>query len=514
MKLAILIGNPEYNYLDELPSCTRDVEIMNLICQKIGKFDDICLVNENQNGIEAKAKISSFIEQYQGDSAQEILFYFSGHGIRIEDDFLYAFPNYFPKKQETTSLRNTELDALIRSLNPKLTIKIIDACYSGTAYIKSDETDYSHTYNKSAKENKLSNLYFMHSSTADTKSFAKLDYSLFTKSFCKSLTHSAREIRYRDIISFITDDLNEDGRQKPTFVIQAENTEKFGYISDELISQINSMINVQTEQHPKTEQSDKATKEKNSLLEIVTQKSAEEYCSKQEAFETLNAIKNTFNYDSSNELNELFEIELTELDNSDYIPNDVKIGQWLSENGNNIFFATPEFETKTYTEKEYIKRPKPPKRPTQSINPYRQLTKSILYSASLFTGLIDDYDDYDYVLEDVEKKQRYISGFKHTAESPYKALQLNFTPFPDLNALEAYSLTLATVFSRKDLILFSSKETLLHHSWDFTSRPQCLKWDTNTLALKNVDGAKAYVGELLRNFQSFILKDIENRLSQ
>ena len=173
MKLAIIIGVAEYDSdnFENLPACKSDAELFKDVLSDVKELDDLLCLNSNPKGYEAKKQLSDFVEKHKGNDVEEFIFYFSGHGNRYEDDFFYILSDFKENKRESTGLRNTELDGLIRTLNPKLTIKIIDACFSGTQYIKS-ETNTRIDFEKSAKENRLNDIYFWFSSREDQTSLA------------------------------------------------------------------------------------------------------------------------------------------------------------------------------------------------------------------------------------------------------------------------------------------------------------------------------------------------------
>jgi hypothetical protein len=178
-KLAIIIGVSEYLYCNSLTACENDAGIIYGIFQSLNKFDEICLISESPKALEAKKKLTEFINKYKGSEVSELVFYYTGHGARYDDDFFYVFSDFKEQKKETTGLRNTELDGFFRNLSPELTVKIIDACYSGSSYVKSDE-DIEPLLEKSAKENNLKKIYFLHSSSSVETSLASSLYSYFT----------------------------------------------------------------------------------------------------------------------------------------------------------------------------------------------------------------------------------------------------------------------------------------------------------------------------------------------
>jgi hypothetical protein len=166
MNLAIVIGVSNYdskNY-PTLEACDNDILIMKDTLEKLNKYDDICYISNSPKAHEVKQKITEFITKHKTNSIDELFFYFSGHGDRNKDDFFYVLSDFNELKRETTGLRNTELDGLIKNLTPKLTIKVIDACFSGTTYIKSNNDNIEPIFKKSAQDNEFQNLYFFFSS--------------------------------------------------------------------------------------------------------------------------------------------------------------------------------------------------------------------------------------------------------------------------------------------------------------------------------------------------------------
>ena len=112
---------------------------MTEVVSNSGKFDEQIVLNSSPVSGDAKDKISSFVRKYQKQDVDEVFFYYTGHGTRNSDDFLFLFSDFNSSKPEQTSLRNSELDSMLKSLQPELTVKVVDACQAGTEYIKSDQ---------------------------------------------------------------------------------------------------------------------------------------------------------------------------------------------------------------------------------------------------------------------------------------------------------------------------------------------------------------------------------------
>jgi hypothetical protein len=79
--------------------------------------------------------LRSFFSKYQtGGNIDETLIYFSGHGV-YQNDALLCCTDFDINRPATTSISNSELDDLLRSVKPNVAVKVIDACQSGSPYI-------------------------------------------------------------------------------------------------------------------------------------------------------------------------------------------------------------------------------------------------------------------------------------------------------------------------------------------------------------------------------------------
>jgi len=370
----------------------------------------------NIKGFEAKQKITEFVKKHKENSVEELVFYYTGHGARYDDDFFYVFSDFNEKRKEITALRNSELDGLIRNLNPKLTVKVIDACYSGSTYIKSDD-DIKPTLEKSAKENSLNNLYFLHSSSSEETSLANDLYSFFTFSFCKSIAELDGAIRYRDIMAYVADDMSQRGYPKPTFVVQADNTEVFGEVDGEFRKYVRESLNIHVEDQDLPEKNKTKLNEdekEDLLLKTISRKSSEEFCSEEEASKNITLIKELLDQSRwPDQILGVFEIEMEDIDHTSTIKNGVEIGRWLNKNSEESYFSYPTYGTETYFEEEYKKLPKKPSKATDILGGLYSLRRSLGFD-----------DDHEYKLEKIEKKRRFVDGFEYSADSPFRGLQL------------------------------------------------------------------------------------------
>lgn len=146
--LAILIGITEYTSLGRLPGCKGDIDAITKIIEGTERFATPLCVHGSVPSQTAKSQLADFIKQHSQQSIGEVFFYYSGHGDTSNDDFLFLFSDYTSQMTNQTTLSNKELDEMLKSLNPRLAIKVIDACHSGVAYVKEADT-FAATFEKS-----------------------------------------------------------------------------------------------------------------------------------------------------------------------------------------------------------------------------------------------------------------------------------------------------------------------------------------------------------------------------
>lgn len=126
-RLALCIGNQDYQYLPKLSCAIADAEAMKEALDKLG-FETA--LNLNLNNEDFTRFIYSFEENYSEYDA--ILIYYAGHGFQIDNDNILA-PidiNLNDGKKAARHL-SFSIDDLLKALgdNPKQTkIVIIDAC--------------------------------------------------------------------------------------------------------------------------------------------------------------------------------------------------------------------------------------------------------------------------------------------------------------------------------------------------------------------------------------------------
>lgn len=500
MNLAIVIGVDSYtsNDFDHLPACKNDAKVVEKVLNNVKDFKEILYINSNESGYQIKSLISDFIEKYKDSEIDELLFYFSGHGERFEGDFFYLPADFNRTKKETTGLRNSELDGWIKSISPKLCVKIVDACFSGTQYIKSESNTESEL-KKSAQKFGLNDLYFWFSSRENEVSYAGNEFSRFTESILTALTEHKGEIRYRDIMAYVADDFSDAGASKPVFVTQADNIEKFGIVSDETHKIIFEAFGLDETKKGKVKE--QIHKKEESLYDLIKLASSE-LCFSEQVLTKFIADFNQNIRTWSEELEKLYEIDVNHSLNSYLVPNARRIGEWLLENKEVDYFAVPTEQTKEYETKEYKALPRKPS------NRYGLASQL----ASLRHLGFGDEDDTEYKLETVTKTRSYIDGFDYNHSLEQVITSIVFKP--SIEIIKPISLFVVPIYSNSKLVLHYSFEELNRSNWGKYSSPCCDKWKVLDIKVNSTSAAKSSADHIRKEITSYIENKLKNAVGK
>ena len=502
MNLAIIIGVENYDNDDfiNLKACDNDAELFKNVISDIKVIDDAIYLNKSPSAYDVKKQISDFVEKHKNSDIDELIFYFSGHGSRSKDDFFYVLSDFNESKKESTGLRNTELDGLIRTLNPKLTVKIIDACFSGTQYIKSD-TNTQVYFEKSAKENRLNDIYFWFSSRENQTSLAGVKFSKFTESIFRALLNCKDEVRYRDVMAYVADDLSAAGLPKPVFITQADNIEKFGTITDNTHQIILKAFGLDAKpKEIKSTEPAVGEKQESSLLSLVSDKSESEFCTEKDLLDRLKLIKDKISETHwPDDLTSIYKIALHELSRTYDVPNSEKIGLWLEEKDSKEYFSKPSYTEKSFEVEEYRALPKKP-----SLSPYASIAR--------MARMFNDGDDTEYKLETVTKTKRVISGFDNTYKNENNILKITFEP--KYISIKPICIFIINIFSKTELVIHFSYEFLKYTDWETESNPLCEKWHTKFSKARADETVDQIVGEMISEISSWAVENIRNSLEE
>ncbi|WP_160062973.1 caspase family protein [Psychromonas sp. L1A2] len=500
MNLAIVIGVDSYtsNDFDHLPACNNDARVVEKVLNNIKDFKEILYINKNESGFQIKGLISDFIEKYKRSEVSELLFYFSGHGERFEDDFFYLPADFNRAKKETTGLRNSELDGWIKSIAPKLCVKIVDACFSGTQYIKSESNTESEL-KKSAQKYGLNDLYFWFSSRENEVSYAGSEFSRFTESILTALTEHKGEIRYRDIMAYVADDFSNAGSSKPVFITQADNIEKFGVVSDETHQIIFDEFGLEEEGTSVEGEKVKEPihKKEESIYDLVKLASSEFCFSEKVLADFITDFNNNINV-WSDDFKKLYDIKISQNLVSYEVPNTSRIGEWLLENKEVDYFAIPTRKTEEYEVEEYKSLPKKPLNKYDISNKLASLTH---------LGIGGKYNT-EYKLETVTKTRSYVDGFRYSHSIKNRITSIIFEP--TIEIIKSISLFIIPIYSNSKLVLHYSFEELNRSNWGEHSSPSCEKWKVVDIKINSVDSAKSSADYIKKEITTYVENKLKN----
>lgn len=343
MNIAILIGISKYaDKVNDLPGCKKDLESMKKVLEATNKYDKLITLESNLSSNELKESLTNFIIECKGNLIDECFLYFTGHGEFYQNEFYYLLSDYTQEKRRQTSLQNSEIDVQLKSLSPNIVIKVIDACQSGVSYIK----DISEPLNKYLQNtaNSFNKCYFFYSSLYNQYSYQNNDMSDFTASFIKSIIEGQNEVvRYKDIISFISDDFENNQNQTPFFVNQADFTEIFHTFNTETKESIK--LSTKTDSSlPKQDEPQNNNQKYSSIVDVIKQE-ALLYCEEKEVLELFEKIKvKVANLNIIDDLVELHNLKIT-FPSGITLPKADEIGEWLDKNTKHLYFAEPNFRT-------------------------------------------------------------------------------------------------------------------------------------------------------------------------
>lgn len=487
MKIAMLLGSSIYKNMNvqNLPACYNDIEVMKNLLEATNNFRDIkVFVADKLDTSSIKNEIITWLEKYEAQDIDELFFYYTGHGMVRNDEFYYALADHNQEKFHQTTIANKFLDDLLRESNAKLTVKVIDACHSGTAYVKSLEDTVKKNFDQSSRN--FNKCIFMFSSASTQSSFQdKNSLSFFTKAFVDAIKNSKKDIiRYREIQEYIADQFPKtfDGYiQQPFFVSQSKNTEFFTSMNDALSLVEYPEGNIISPESQAIVDTGGVVTDNVSSIEVLAQlakKSASENIGEEEATEILVNIKDAIlNYSFSADFNALYTIENEIFDSTQSIPMRKAIGEWILENDVDEYFVEASYR-RQYSNK--------------FLTPLEQFARDINGEPS----------DYDLVLD----------GFKYTVETPYSGLKYiirrKFNSIPNQGFILTYFL------SKQGIQLFYFQTTYTMTNWNSMKlNTEWVDWEREFIKFEDTQTILTRIQKIMSELDIYVVNSAKNALN-
>ena len=472
MNIAIVIGVSEYlDTQNNLPGCQKDAELIYNILNKTSKYSEILYLNEKQPSAKVKERITEFISNNTKNKIDELVFYYTGHGEFNNDEFYFLLSDYAQEKRKQTSLQNEEVDNLVKTLKPELVVKIIDACQSGKAYIK-EANAISKYFQKT--QDRFNKCYFLNSSLKDQSSFQSNDISDFTLSFVKSIKdHKTNEIRYKDIIDFISDEFENNANQTPFFVIQADYTEKFCSINESLKEYLEKI-----DFNPASVQKSQANEL--SLLDKI-KKQSDGYLSKDQVIQILNDIRlEVDKYVCSEKIKDMYSLAITFSENYDMIIEKSTIGKWLDDNPHEYFAKSKWARAK----KDQYNR----------FSPYHLVSGG---------GLLNPLEDMYETVRD---------GFDLEVEVPYKSIIFDLnSKYPNI---DSYTGRVVYVISKRQIRFFYFITNYVIKNWDERQINKKIEWSSSEHPISDKPSVLQGLRKIYDLLEGRVIKELEDKFNK
>lgn len=217
--VAILIGNTEYKNLQRLDCCAADVAAMKDLLEATQKYAHVEAITDVDSTL-MKDRIRAVADLHP--AVDELFFYFTGHGYLHQSEFYYCATNFNSSHPNETGLSMEELHTLLKLIQSKVVVKVIDACNSGMQLIKSQNA-----FVPVAKYG-FQNLIQIASCLDTQQALTGDPISAFTAKFrSAALRKNEGALYYTDIIASLRDEYIENDTQTPHFVAQGSGRETF-----------------------------------------------------------------------------------------------------------------------------------------------------------------------------------------------------------------------------------------------------------------------------------------------
>lgn len=450
-RIAIVVGCSAYVLPgNDLPAAGHDARAVSELLRQTQAYDDVLTLVDNQPAAAVKEALSAFVQKHQKLPVDEVLFYFSGHGLYREREFYYLLNDYDELRPRETALENTELDDLLRSLKPALAVKVVDACNSGVSYIKSalDPTLFEKHIDDT--QQRFAKCYFLFSSSRDQPSYADQHLSYFTRALLRALNaRPIGSVRYKDLINAIADSFDGAVAQRPFFVTQADQTEVFCAMTEALRALVARVL------LDPTTSLDLQSNDIVATVVAAARRDAERFVTEEAAFERLGELRDAaLAVAIPQSLRDLYTVECVAGSGTPQHPGAVEIGDWLHYYGTDVL-AKPTFK----------------------------MMSQALTAIETLQGVVPrKYQSTD------------VAGYEHTVAVPFGWLELKLKPV--LLNLHPFKLLIVPLLSRSDVRFFAGVCEFQFKTWTTTKLVAAPKWNDKKVALTRDAVTMAFNQEL------------------
>ncbi|MFJ9452186.1 caspase family protein [Herbaspirillum sp. NPDC101397] len=487
--LAIILGVTNYQSPNRpLPACTNDVALIEALARRGGEFQDV-VVLQSRDAEAVKMELAEVIRRYEYDDIGHLFFYFTGHGEEVNGEFCYLLRNYDKSCAAQTSISNSDLDQMLLSLSPVLFVKVVDACYSGVAYIKDGSSRFD-SY-KDFIKGKHPKIYFMASSEGDQRSYADVRGSDFTNAFARGVVSQSSElVRYKAIADFVTDAFENKGGQVPYFIVQGNQTETFGTYAADVKELIKDMlppadqlgdVNIAVIENEDCEmdepvESASTNARTTNLVELVRQRAAlyATMAEAQQYIDQLHTLLGTPLVDPTVE--QLFEVSVDFSASYDGLYGK-EIAQWLLQNQDRNYFASP-----THTTEEF----------ETTVNP-------------LFGGLAAFTGEEP---KKVVKTRRVLSGVSSPLSKDMSFSVCWIGLKPKFQNLTKFGADFTYLVSKTHIQIFYRFKKYVEKAWGDFSVDRYSDWQRTEHATRDSGQATNVVSEFYTSLYAWVLEDV------
>lgn len=472
MNIGIVIGVSDYQNVQSLPGCAHDAHAIKQLLQMVDKCEDILYLTESASTTSksVKSKLTNFVQKYTTEDIEEVIFYFTGHGLFEENQFYYVLSDYEESKKRQTCLSNDELDNLLRNLSANLTIKIVDACQSGMRYVK--DPDVFRKYLQESEKN-FDKCYFYYSSQNNQYSYQNDEISDFTLAFLNSFANRKnQEIRYKDIMDSLADAFSSNSKQTPFFVMQGNCTEVFGFISEGISKAIDDVIRVEHKSE------NKQSLEQKSLIQYIEEQ-ASIYCNKEQALECLEILRREVNeYEFDDEINQIFDYKIE-------FQSDINV-QINTDYIGNYFLNT---ETNYFVHIQKEKRT-------------REVTNHNVFAGSVVSRIMSGE-----VLPKVKQDYSAVAGANSSVKLPFEQINIRLeSKYPNINDTGCLIFPYVSQTKVAILVCYLMYET---KEWDVKKIAESTsEWSNFETLIKEETEIQNIVKEALNNYIKYTLDPI------